>query len=138
VSAVELRPEESRCALVDLIRATQLRVLFLELTDPRIAPERLAGDELSKVPPHAPSITASRARRAAWRRGTRRSSRLQGSCAPSDSAAVGDSSYLEFVAPHLLKETLIHSSVSAIDQKYGNPYWCGQGLAASKQGVCGA
>jgi hypothetical protein len=54
-----------------------------------------------------------------------------------DSPGVGDSSYLEFVAPHLMKETIIHSSLLAIDQS-GNPYWCGSGLAASLVHLCGA
>jgi hypothetical protein len=36
---------------------------------------------------------------------------------PAASPGVGDSSYLEFVAPHLMKETIIHSSLPAIDQR---------------------
>ena len=55
---------------------------------------------------------------------------------PADSPRVGDSSYLEFAAPHLLKETIIHSSVPGIDR--ANSYWCGDGLAPSLSHFCGA
>ena len=55
-----------------------------------------------------------------------------------DSSAVGDSFSLKFVAPHLMKQTIIHSSLSAIDQRYGNPYWCGRGLAEALVPRCGA
>jgi hypothetical protein len=58
---------------------------------------------------------------------------------PYDSQAIGDSFYLEFVAPHLMKKTIIHSSLPASDQKSGNPYWCGSGLATSSLvHLCGA
>jgi len=56
---------------------------------------------------------------------------------PADSQAVGDSFYLQFVAPHLMKKTIIHSSLPAIDQT-GNPYWCGNGLAPPLVHLCGA
>jgi hypothetical protein len=56
---------------------------------------------------------------------------------PGESAAVGDSSYLEFVAPHLLKETIIESSLPDIDQ-LGNHYWCGDDLEPPLTRVCGA
>jgi hypothetical protein len=56
---------------------------------------------------------------------------------PADSQAVGDAFYLQFVAPHLTKKTIIHSSLPAIDQT-GNPYWRGNGLAASLRNLCGA
>jgi len=57
---------------------------------------------------------------------------------PGDSSPVGDSFYLEFVAPHLMKRTIIHSSWPAIDQRDGNRYWCGVGLAGSLVSRCGA
>jgi hypothetical protein len=57
---------------------------------------------------------------------------------PNDSPSIGDSFYLEFVAPHLMKETTIRSSVPAIDNADGNGYWCGSGLAASLVHLCGA
>ena len=57
---------------------------------------------------------------------------------PADSQMVGDSYYLEFVAPHLMKETIINSSLPAIDQTDDNPYWCGSGLASSLVHLCGA
>ena len=38
VSAVELRPEESRCRLQDLVRSAQLTILPLQLGDPRPLP----------------------------------------------------------------------------------------------------
>jgi hypothetical protein len=55
-----------------------------------------------------------------------------------DPQAIGDSFYLEFVAPHLMKRTIIHSSLPAIEQKVGNPYWCGSGLATTLVRLCGA
>ena len=55
---------------------------------------------------------------------------------PGASASVGDSFYLEFVAPHLMKQTSIRTSRPAED--VGNPYWCDDALEASKQRVCGA
>ena len=57
---------------------------------------------------------------------------------PGDSSAVGDSFSLEFVAAHLMKRTIIHSSWPASDQRDGNPYWCGNGLAESLANRCGA
>lgn len=57
---------------------------------------------------------------------------------PSTSQQIGDSSYLKFAAPHLLKETIIHSSLPAVDLEAGNPYWCGDGLASSLGHFCGA
>lgn len=57
---------------------------------------------------------------------------------PGDSNRVGDSFYLEFVAPHLLRRTIIRSSLPAIDQTRGNPYWCGTGLSPSLRHFCGA
>jgi hypothetical protein len=51
-----------------------------------------------------------------------------------DQAEAGDSFYLTFVAPYLLKSTLIHMPVA----QGGNPYWCGADLAASLQSNCGA
>ena len=57
---------------------------------------------------------------------------------PAESSAVGDSFYLGFVAPHLVKMTILHTSLPAIDQKYGNPYWCGNGLARALEDLCGA
>ena len=56
---------------------------------------------------------------------------------PHDSAAVGDSSYFEFVAPHLMKETTLRSAVHPIDWDYGNPYWCGQHLDPALDWACG-
>jgi hypothetical protein len=56
---------------------------------------------------------------------------------PFDAQAVGDSFYVEFVGRHLLKQTTVRTSLAAIDQ-HGNPYWCGDGLAASKVRLCGA
>ena len=49
---------------------------------------------------------------------------------------MGDMSYFEFVAPHLLKETFLHSSATNFDY-YGNPYWCGDGLDPSLSDHCG-
>jgi hypothetical protein len=45
---------------------------------------------------------------------------------------------LQFVAPHLIKTTYIHSSLPAIDRADGNPYYCGEGLASSLVHLCGA
>ena len=56
---------------------------------------------------------------------------------PSDSAGVGDTSYFEFVAPHLLKEIFVKTSVTT-GSGYGNPYWCGEGLDPSLSFDCGA
>jgi hypothetical protein len=53
---------------------------------------------------------------------------------PRESPAVGDSFYFRFVAPHLMKLTIVHSSFAWL----GNPYWCGDGLAASLEHLCGA
>jgi hypothetical protein len=52
---------------------------------------------------------------------------------PRESPAVGDSFYLEFVAPHLMKMTMIRSAVPWL----GNPYLCGDGLPAARQHLCG-
>ena len=57
---------------------------------------------------------------------------------PNESNAIGDSFYLEFVAPHLLRKTIIHSSLPVVDQASGNPYWCRRGLAKSLGHLCGA
>ncbi len=53
---------------------------------------------------------------------------------PRDSPAVGDSFYFRFVAPHLMKATIVRSSFPWL----GNPYWCGDGLAAALEHFCGA
>jgi hypothetical protein len=57
---------------------------------------------------------------------------------PNDSQDIGDSFYLEFVAAHLMKETVIRSSLPAFDRTSGNPYWCGSGLATPLVHLCGA
>jgi hypothetical protein len=57
---------------------------------------------------------------------------------PTESRSVGDSVRLEFVEPQLLKETIIRSSLPMVDQVAGNPYWCGDHLAAQLQQYCGA
>ena len=53
---------------------------------------------------------------------------------PRESPAVGDAFYFRFVAPHLMKLTIVRSSFPWL----GNPYWCGDGLAASLEHFCGA
>jgi hypothetical protein len=53
---------------------------------------------------------------------------------PSESPTVGDSWNLRFAAPHLMKQTMVRSAVPWL----GNPYWCGDGLAASLDHFCGA
>jgi hypothetical protein len=57
---------------------------------------------------------------------------------PSGSTAVGDTSYFEFVAPDLLKETYVTTSRAAADVDYGNPYWCGESLDRVYGYACGA
>lgn len=54
---------------------------------------------------------------------------------PGEPSVVGDRSYFEFVAPHLLKQTFLHSSDA--DDDFGNPYWCGDGLDPSLSDHCG-
>jgi hypothetical protein len=54
---------------------------------------------------------------------------------PAESESVGDVFSLEFVAPQLMKTTLMTSNRSL---RRGNPYWCGADLAASLQHFCGA
>jgi hypothetical protein len=49
---------------------------------------------------------------------------------------VGSTSYFEFVAPHLLKETFLHSN-DTTDDDFGNPYWCGERLDPSLSDHCG-
>jgi len=56
---------------------------------------------------------------------------------PGEPTGVGNTSYFKFVAPHLLKETSLHSSDTNEDL-YGNPYWCGDGLDPSLREHCGA
>jgi hypothetical protein len=57
---------------------------------------------------------------------------------PGDSQAVGDSSRLGIVAPHLMKEMIVRSHLPPIDLQGGNPYWCQDGLAANLKDRCGA
>ena len=57
---------------------------------------------------------------------------------PRFPVSVGDSSYFEFAAPHLLKETNLHRAVSAVEGQFGNPYRCGEGLDATLVFNCGA
>jgi hypothetical protein len=57
---------------------------------------------------------------------------------PNESDAVGDVFILTFVAPHLLVTHFVVSHRAPIDVKYGNPYWCGDGLATSLGHLCGA
>ena len=49
---------------------------------------------------------------------------------------IGDTSYFEFVAPHLLKEVTLRELPS--DGRFGNPYWCGEQLADVYGRHCGA
>ena len=55
---------------------------------------------------------------------------------PGELSLVGDRSYFEFVAPHLLKQTFLHSRAPNVDE-FGNPYWCGEGLDPSLDNHCG-
>jgi hypothetical protein len=53
----------------------------------------------------------------------------------TQSSSVGDSFRLEFEAPQLLKETILHGMAGWVG---GNPYWCGQNLAPELRSKCGA
>jgi len=55
---------------------------------------------------------------------------------PTDNFVPGDTFVLVFVAPHLLKAISIHTRYHGVE--FGNPYWCGIGLAAKYQHLCGA
>jgi hypothetical protein len=48
---------------------------------------------------------------------------------------VGDTSYFEYAAPHLLKQTFVDTG--DVDD-FSNPYWCGEGLADVLHYHCGA
>jgi len=53
--------------------------------------------------------------------------------------AVGDRLQFEFVEPHLLMSTLISAVSPTSQQAFGDPYWCGTGLAPKWFGLmCGA
>jgi len=55
---------------------------------------------------------------------------------PGEPTEVGSTSYFEFVAPHLLKETSLHGSDTTYDD-FGNPYWCGDHLDPLLSDHCG-
>jgi hypothetical protein len=52
-----------------------------------------------------------------------------------DPSGVGDTSYFEYAAPHLLKQTFVDTG--DVDD-FSNPYWCGEGLADVLHYHCGA
>jgi hypothetical protein len=55
---------------------------------------------------------------------------------PGASQAVGDSVRLEFVAPHLMKATVIKRQLGT--ENYGNAHWCQDGIAPNLRDLCGA
>lgn len=52
-----------------------------------------------------------------------------------ESSGVGDTSYFEYAAPHLLKQTFVDTG--DVDD-FSNPYWCGDGLSDVLHYHCGA
>ena len=54
-----------------------------------------------------------------------------------DLPAIGDSMRLDWQAPGLLKETILHGFPAWADPG-GNPYWCGAGISQANLRLCGA
>jgi hypothetical protein len=57
---------------------------------------------------------------------------------PHPNEAVGQRSVFEFVEPHLLLQATVADEPGDLSQSFGNPYWCGPGLAARFSQACGA
>ena len=51
---------------------------------------------------------------------------------------MGDSFYLERIAPGLLKMIYQHTRLTGLALTYGPPYWCGQGVTTARRPKCGA
>ena len=50
----------------------------------------------------------------------------------------GDTFKLRKIATGLLKTTYLHTHLSQLDLKDGNPYWCGPGISKANEIKCGA
>jgi hypothetical protein len=51
---------------------------------------------------------------------------------------VGQKSFFEFVEPHLLLQVTVPNEPGDLFVSFGNPYWCGTGLAGRFAFACGA
>lgn len=57
---------------------------------------------------------------------------------PHPNEVVGQKSFFEFMEPHLMLQVTVPNEPGDLSQSFGNPFWCGQGLAAQYRPVCGA
>ena len=57
---------------------------------------------------------------------------------PKDYLQAGDTFELQVMATGLLNTIYLHTHLSQLDLKDGNPYWCGPGISSANQVKCGA
>ncbi len=57
---------------------------------------------------------------------------------PHPNEVVGQKSFFEFMAPHLMLQATVPNEPGDLSVSFGNPYWCGKGLASQFGPACGA
>jgi len=57
---------------------------------------------------------------------------------PHPDEVVGQKSFFEFMEPHLMLQVIVPNEPGDLSQSFGNPFWCGHGLAMQYGPVCGA
>jgi len=57
---------------------------------------------------------------------------------PHPNEVVGQKSFFEFIEPHLMLQVTVPNEPGDLSVSFGNPFWCGSGLAMQYTPACGA